>query len=275
MLALGWSLAGTMQAFSNSQVRADLWRRTQVATTLLEPLLITRATSVELAREVQTLGAVLQSRVTVVRPDGAILADSNESIGSGLSAANWPEIREAWERGGGTAQRLERESGQVFLYAAQEVEDGQAVIRLGVPLDDARALVSDIQRQIVIAALLAAGLMTGAGWFVAQRIGAALDALRVQAESIAGGKLDAAVEPVATRELGDLGRAFNVMTGQLRETVTELEHWRISRTVSSSPTNEDAWFTSTPRRERCWPLSDRLRMSRSWRWRGTMSWRHW
>ena len=43
---------------------------------------------------------------------------------------------------------------------------------------------------------------------------------------VASGQLDAAVEPAPTQELGDLGRSFNAMTEQLRETLSELERVR-------------------------------------------------
>jgi two-component system phosphate regulon sensor histidine kinase PhoR len=62
---------------------------------------------------------------------------------------------------------------------------------------------------------------------VARRIGEALDDIRGQVTAIAAGRLDASVEPAATRELGDLGRAFNTMTARLRSTVTELERMRV------------------------------------------------
>ena len=48
-----------------------------------------------------------------------------------------------------------------------------------------------------------------------------------QAAAVAAGRLDATVDPAPTQELGDLGRAFNAMTAQLRNTVAELERVRV------------------------------------------------
>jgi two-component system, OmpR family, phosphate regulon sensor histidine kinase PhoR len=68
--------------------------------------------------------------------------------------------------------------------------------------------------------------MTGAGLFVARQIGTSLEAIRRQAAAVAAGQLDVSVEPAPTRELGDLGRAFNTMTETLKGTLTELERVR-------------------------------------------------
>jgi two-component system phosphate regulon sensor histidine kinase PhoR len=226
MLALGWSLAGTVRAFSIAQIREDLSRRTESAADTLEPLLVSPPAE-ELADEVAELAAISRARVSVLRPDGTVLADSGGTTAMEANEANRPEIREALQSGEGIAQRAGGADGESFLYAARRVGDGAAIVRLGIPLDEAGVLVQDIQRQIAIAALLAAALMSGAGWFVARRIGAALEDLRAQATAVAAGSLDASVVPVATRELGDVGRAFNVMTARLRETVSEREQMRV------------------------------------------------
>jgi two-component system phosphate regulon sensor histidine kinase PhoR len=113
-----------------------------------------------------------------------------------------------------------------FFYVARSIADGAAVARIGIPLVVVEGLVRDIQRQVATAALVAAVLMTGAGWFVARRIGDALDDIRTQTAAVAAGQLDATVRPAPTRELGDLGRAINQITRQLRGTVAELERVR-------------------------------------------------
>jgi two-component system phosphate regulon sensor histidine kinase PhoR len=116
--------------------------------------------------------------------------------------------------------------GAEYYFAARLIDNGSFVVRLGVPLGAIETLVQDIQRQVLAAALIAAVLMSGAGWFVARRIAEALNDMRGQAAAVAAGRLDAAVVPARTQELGDLGRAFNSMTEQLRSTVTELERVR-------------------------------------------------
>ena len=81
----------------------------------------------------------------------------------------------------------------------------------------------DLFTEAVIATLAAAALAGAVSVFVAGRIAGPIDEVRRQAAAVAAGQLDVAVEPATTRELGELGRAFNAMVERLQASLDETD----------------------------------------------------
>jgi two-component system phosphate regulon sensor histidine kinase PhoR len=80
---------------------------------------------------------------------------------------------------------------------------------------------------VVIAALLAAVVAGVAAILVAGRITGPLQELRWHANQVASGHLEVAVEPATTRELREVGHAFNVMTERVRGLIGVSEQTRL------------------------------------------------
>ncbi len=226
MAGLGFSLAGTIRDFFVNHQRTELLQETLVASDVIAPLVNSGAGRQALEPAAERLSTALAARVTVIAADGSVLVDSDQDAATMENHRGRSEIAEALRSGTGSSFRTSTTMGAEYFFAARSIENGSFVVRLGVPLDAVDRLVLDIQDQVLAAALIAAVLMSGAGWFVARRIAEALNDMRGQAAAVAAGRLDATVEPARTQELGDLGRAFNSMTEQLRSTVTELERVR-------------------------------------------------
>ncbi|MCA9878177.1 MAG: HAMP domain-containing protein, partial [Thermomicrobiales bacterium] len=223
--ALGWVLVQTIEAFSVERLHRDLLEETLVASDLLSPLILSGQTS-EIQPVIDRFGEELRSRVTVVASDGHVIADTESDFGEMDNHGGRPEVRAALATGTGHAVRPSSTMGVPFLYVARTIADGEAVVRMSLPLTEVSALVADVKQKIVGAALLAGVLMAAAGWYVAKRIGDGLRAMRDQAAAVAAGDLTARLAPAPTQELGDVGRAFNFMTATLSETLEELERVR-------------------------------------------------
>ena len=223
---LGWSLANTVRAFSVARLESDLLAESAVAGDILGPLIAADAGQDAIGAAAERLGNALHLRVTVVKKDGVVLADSEADANQMENHAGGPEIEQALTSGVGSSMRQSSTIDLPYVYVARSIADGAAVVRLGIPKSELDGLVNDVVRQAAVAAIVAGALMSGAGWFVAQRIGSALRDIRRQAVAIASGELDVFVEPAPTQELGDLGRAFNAMTATLHGTLTELERVR-------------------------------------------------
>jgi two-component system, OmpR family, phosphate regulon sensor histidine kinase PhoR len=226
MAGLGISLAGTIRDFFVNHQRSELLQESIVASDVIAPLVARGADREALQPVAERLSASLAARITVIAEDGTVLVDSDHDTATMENHRGRPEIEEDFRAGTGSSFRTSTTMDAQYFYAARAVENGSFVVRLAVPLNAIDSLVRDIQRQVRAAALLAAVLMSGAGWFFARRISEALSDMRGQAAAVAAGNLDATVVPARTQELGDLGRAFNSMTEQLRSTVTELERVR-------------------------------------------------
>lgn len=164
------------------------------------------------------------ARLTVIAADGTVLGDSVADPATMANHANRPEVIAALATGTGADLRHSTTLDRDFLYVAVPIPgDEPAVARVALPLDDINAAVGRIQRDILIATLLAALLVAAVSVYVSGRLAAPLDVLRRQAHAVENGHLDVTVEPSKTREIGELGRSFNAMTTRLRTMLTEIE----------------------------------------------------
>ena len=219
---LGWLLVQTIESFSIDRLHRDLLEETLVAGDLITPYIRSGQTD-QIEAVIDRFGEELQARVTVISPDGTVIAD-NESDPSHMdNHGGRPEVRAAVATGTGSAVRPSATMGVPFLYVARSIADGDAIVRMSLPLTEVSALVSNVKEQVVGAVLIAGLLMAGAGWYVAKRIGDGLRAMRDQAAAVAAGDFSARLVPAPTQELGDVGRAFNFMTATLSDTLEELE----------------------------------------------------
>jgi two-component system phosphate regulon sensor histidine kinase PhoR len=134
-----------------------------------------------------------------------------------------PEVAAALQGNVGTDVRTSETIGTEYLYLALAPPETDYVVRVAIPtrtVDDAVApIVSGVRFGALVAAIV--GAVVGVG--VARRIAGPLDRLRRQAHAVASGQLDVRVEPAATFELGEVGRAFNVMTEQVRTSLLAVE----------------------------------------------------
>lgn len=224
--ALGWSVVATIRDFSIRRLQSDLNEEIVIAGDILSPLILAGDRAAEIEAATKRLGEGFQVRVTVVAADGTVLADSERDARTLDNHANREEVQEAMRTGSGSSVRPSSTMDTPYFFVSRLIADGNAVVRMGMPVETVEGLLRDVQRQIVVAAVLAGALMTGAGLFVARRIGGALSDIQRQATAVASGRLDVSVDPAPTQELGDLGRAFNAMTVTLRGTLAELERVR-------------------------------------------------
>jgi two-component system phosphate regulon sensor histidine kinase PhoR len=176
---------------------------------------------------VKRLGAQIDARLTIVASDGAILGDSIADPRAMDNHGGRPEVVAAQKTGIGESQRHSATLDTDFLYVAVPVPDAPgAVARVALPLHEVDAAVERIGRDVGIAAVSAGTLAAVVAVVVARKITGPLEELRRQVGTIATGQLDASVRPDAMQELGDLGRAFNVMTANLRRLVAAQEQAR-------------------------------------------------
>jgi two-component system, OmpR family, phosphate regulon sensor histidine kinase PhoR len=177
---------------------------------------------------VKQLGSGLDVRITVIAPDGTVLGDSEADPRQMENHSNRPEVQEALATGFGESERTSATVHTDFMYVAVPVDNSSgAVVRVATPLNGVNSAVRDLQRDVLIASVVAALLATAVAIAVSNRIIAPLNELREQVTKVTAGQLDVAVVPANPRELGDLARAFNVMTKRVSELVSESEISRL------------------------------------------------
>jgi two-component system phosphate regulon sensor histidine kinase PhoR len=160
-------------------------------------------------------------RISIVRRDGTVLADTEQSPGKMENHSKRPEIIDALKGGIGFDKRLSASVGINYLYVA--VPSPSGALRLAVPLKDVQTQVSIIRGHLLTAtgiAFLPAILLTAffARW-VSRKLGQIID----YAAQLAQGNFQARLSVTGSDELGILGSKLNETGEKLEAMFEQLE----------------------------------------------------
>jgi two-component system phosphate regulon sensor histidine kinase PhoR len=171
---------------------------------------------------VRELGSASGTRITLVRADGVVVADSEHDPGTMENHASRPEIRAALRGSTGTSERVSGTLGRAFLYVAVPPQDG-LIVRTAL----AETAVADqrqaIRRAIAASFLVAVALALAAASLVARSLARPL---AVTAHAV--GSLErngvAHLEETGPEEVREVVRAINAMSEQLDARLDELRN---------------------------------------------------
>ena len=177
------------------------------------------------------VAASLDSRVTIVRPDGVVIGDSAVDPATIANLRLNPAIINA-----GTGLEVINEGalvpgGERYRYAAVPVPGGTLaepglIVRIGLPtatVDDRVATVRDRGLIIAAAILIAVAVVT---LFAVNRVAGGIGQAREHVRRIAAGRLEIDVRPSTLDELADLRSSFNAMVIELQDLVAEIRQSR-------------------------------------------------
>jgi two-component system phosphate regulon sensor histidine kinase PhoR len=187
---------------------------------------------------IDTLAQRLGARVTLIDPDGRMLADSLLPPDRYASRHDRPEVMAALQSGLGETQRHSTTTGDDRFYVAVPFERGgvlAGVVRVGVPLTTIAATQTQIALAVFAAALLAAAVSFVLAVLIARGTTQPLVELRVMAERLAAGNLEVRVPVPLGEEVGALAQSFNQMASRLRQLVDAQarEHERLAAILAT------------------------------------------
>ena len=169
------------------------------------------------------------ARVTIITPDGSVLADSVAQPETMENHATRPEMAAALAGGRGEASRRSDTTGVMFLYIATPVEhEGRLIgaLRLAVPLTEIEQALGRIALALVGLTVVGAVLATLLTWVVTRWLTVPLRHLTALVRQVASGELTERL-PVRSRdELGDLAAGFNRMADELDRVIRAISHQR-------------------------------------------------
>jgi two-component system phosphate regulon sensor histidine kinase PhoR len=170
-------------------------------------------------------GLRARTRVTVIDPQGLVLADSQHDPESMENHANRPEIQGALRSGQGAATRHSTTLDIDFCYLAITFSHGgqqRHVLRLAVPLEDIDAATAAIRWRVLGASLGAALVALVIAYFFSRSFTRRISRLRAFAEGLLDARVSGSLPADANDELGSLARSLDRMAAQLRELVDRL-----------------------------------------------------
>ncbi len=177
------------------------------------------------------------SRVTVVAPDGRVLANSErrpEDVARMEDHAGRPEVRAALNGGVGRDVRRSGTLGRPLIYVAVPVaESGRVagVLRLAAPLEAATPAYESLRGVMVAGGAVALVVALGIGLFVAGRVTRPVVEMEDVARQMSEGNFRVRASVRSPDEIGTLGRSLNVMAGRLREKIDDLEREQAKATA--------------------------------------------
>ena len=227
VFGFGAVLVYSVRARYENRLAGQLEAQARMAATLTASNLAASAAPAELDKRIKDLGAGVDERLTIIDGSGAVVADSEVDPGILPSEENRTDARTAIERSIALdSDPVRSERGGMLLVAVPVPGSPGLFARASASLDDVDEAVTQIQTTALAVAIVTSWALVAAALVIAGRITGPLEQLRRHAVVVAAGDFDSTVVPADTRELRDLGLAFNAMTQQVRELVTESERSR-------------------------------------------------
>jgi two-component system phosphate regulon sensor histidine kinase PhoR len=175
--------------------------------------------------EVVRLGRALGARITVIRTDGVVLADSDSDPATMENHRGRPEVQAAIRGAIGVADRSSATLGEPFRYVALPAAGGR-IVRMALPLTAVQSELATLR--VILGIGLAAAALAGliALSLIARGVSRPLRQAAGVVDRVADGDLTVDVPERGTRELTALARAVNRMRAEVGARIGELEHER-------------------------------------------------
>jgi two-component system phosphate regulon sensor histidine kinase PhoR len=180
----------------------------------------------ELDPLIHTYAQLFNVRITLIDPEGVVLADSDADQNQMENHLARPEILMAMGGAEGIETRYSKTLGQEMLYLAEPITVSNkiiGVVRLSVPMDHLEIITSQIIRSTILRSLVTTSLIILLAILIINHTLHPLQDLTQAALSISDG--DYAIRSLheSTDELGILSRSFNQMAKKIRWEISELE----------------------------------------------------
>jgi two-component system, OmpR family, phosphate regulon sensor histidine kinase PhoR len=170
----------------------------------------------------KSLGNQIDTRITIIAPDGTVLGDSEQDPATMDNHSTRPEISAALASGLGESIRYSLTLGQRMMYIAVPIADQNQIIgiaRVALPLTAVENLVSQVRLSIITAMMITTLAIIFAAWAISRITTSPLRRLTAAAGEIASGRLDQRISVGSRDEIGALATAFNDMSSQLKKLV--------------------------------------------------------
>ena len=162
-------------------------------------------------------------RITVVRADGKVLADSEANAAEMENHRTRPELMQAFRGEAGSSIRHSATIGVSFLYVAVPAGPLGGAIRIAVPLSEINRQVNRIRGKILASTALAFLPAIAIAAVLARLISRRLGAIMAHAGELARGNFRARLAHTDSSEFGQLAKTLNDTARNLQHTVAQLE----------------------------------------------------
>jgi len=171
----------------------------------------------------------IDTRITVILPDGRVVGDSEEMPAQMASHLDREEVRKAFRGNVGVSIRHSDTLKMDMMYVALPMmKDNKlvGVMRTSLPVTAIDERIGTLRMRIAIGALLVALLASGVSWYVSRRISRPIEHMRDGARRFAQGELTHRLPLPDTYEFSELAETLNRMAEQLQLRMEEITSQR-------------------------------------------------
>lgn len=231
--ATSWYASRSMRQFFMAQIRKDLFHQARLLAPQFLPLLNVQNPQ-QVDHYCKQIVLDVPTRLTIIRPDGTVVGDSEKTPITMDNHGHRPEIVEALAGRVGYALRYSNTLKQQMMYLALPIQangvqaqrDVKAVVRVSIALTEIKQQLSTLQREIIIGGLVIAVLASIVCLIISRRISRPIEVMRHSATRFAQGELSHRLVPPNTKELAGLAQAMNQMAQELEHRMQAITRQR-------------------------------------------------
>lgn len=188
--------------------------------------------------KLEALGREVGTRLTLVRADGTVLADSSTDARRMENHRDRPEFEQAAEAadGVGFSTRSSQSVGQEFEYCATRVgsrDKLRGFVRVALPWTPFQDRLNEAAKLVAGTAVVVTLLVLLATYLLARHLVRPLERLTQAAQAIAAGEVGQEVVVRNRDEIGSLAVAFNTMSRELAQRLEQIQTNRRERDENS------------------------------------------
>ena len=205
---LGWLLIERIE----KHLLRDKQNTLELKSSLVRDL-VNRFTEAELQSQTSRLAGDINARITLIRADGVVIAESAEQLEKLDNHGYRVEVAQSESTGIAFSTRYSVTVHQPMMYVSRRNEQGPVrYVRIGMPLDSIAEEIRWLYRQLWSVASITLAFALLISLLISRRISAPLVALSAAADSIARGEYGRKVMIQSSDEMGVLAASFNSMS---------------------------------------------------------------
>lgn len=221
LIFFGIYLTNTFKDFYFSHTRQELEKRINL---IKDNYVMTEIDSVNLQKLFTEYDKTTDTRVTLIYPDGKVIADSRGDASLMEKHSDRIEIQEALAGHTGYSVRYSTTVKQEMMYIAVPVFTSdkklRAVLRASIPLENISDEFSNIYFKIIAGGLILFILTMLGGYYITNKFLKPLEDIRIAAKKFSKGDFSQKILPPGFTELKSLSESLNSMAQQLHEKIT-------------------------------------------------------
>jgi two-component system phosphate regulon sensor histidine kinase PhoR len=182
----------------------------------------TRDKSAALDSLCKTLGKAIATRITLIRPTGEVVGDTDNDPRMMENHADRPEVRKALSGSTGVSTRYSDTLKKDMMYVAIPLRNkGEivGVVRTAIPVHEIDIALHGIYWKIALFGLSMTLLAAGITLSISRRLSATVEDMRLGAQRFASGELNHKVLLPDSEELASLAEALNRMAKQIGDRI--------------------------------------------------------